>query len=74
MSDAEFYNLGLSGTGNLFIAYRLVEGSAGKTHTVTLGDNPACTCTGFRFRGNCKHLALTMSPSQQAAPEGSINH
>ena len=32
---------------------RKVQGSNGKTYIVSEGK---CTCTGFRFRGTCKHL------------------
>jgi hypothetical protein len=41
----------------------VVQGSGGKTYTVTLGDNPACTCAGFRFRGACKHLEQASAKS-----------
>lgn len=33
-----------------------VQGSAGKTYTVTLGQTTNCTCPGFTFRGDCKHV------------------
>ena len=36
---------------------RLVEGSKGKQYEVTVGPNQkSCTCPGFTFRGNCKHV------------------
>jgi len=34
-----------------------VKGSKGNVYTVTLGDIPKCSCPGFTFRGNCKHIA-----------------
>jgi hypothetical protein len=37
-----------------------VEGSNGRIHTVTLGDTPRCSCEAFRFRGNCKHIAIAL--------------
>lgn len=40
-----------------------VQGSAGKMYTVTLGEKPSCSCTGFRFRGKCKHIDL--APAQR---------
>lgn len=33
-----------------------VQGSKGKTYTVTLGKNRSCTCPGFTFRGSCRHI------------------
>lgn len=36
------------------VQVRTVKGSNGKTYTVT-GDHH-CTCPGFTFRSNCKHL------------------
>lgn len=35
---------------------KLVAGSKGQTYTVTEGRH--CTCTGFTFRGSCKHLRM----------------
>ena len=35
-----------------------VAGSRGDSYTVTLDDNQySCTCSGFRFRGACRHIA-----------------
>jgi len=34
-----------------------VEGSRGATYEVNL-ERGSCTCSGYRFRGKCKHLAL----------------
>jgi hypothetical protein len=35
-----------------------VPGSRGDTYTVTLEDNIySCTCSGFRFRSACRHIA-----------------
>ena len=33
-----------------------VQGSNGKTYTIDR-DQATCTCPGFTFRGQCKHLA-----------------
>ena len=34
-----------------------VKGSKGDEYTVTeLNGNFSCTCSGFRFRGDCKHI------------------
>ena len=34
-----------------------VKGSKGDEYKVTeLNGNYSCTCSGFRFRGNCKHI------------------
>ena len=34
-----------------------VKGSKGNTYTVTKqGDKWKCTCSGFQFRGKCKHI------------------
>lgn len=35
---------------------RTVQGSRGQVYTVTVGARPSCTCTGFAFRGSCKHV------------------
>lgn len=37
------------------IATKEVAGSKGQTYIVNLDDN-TCTCPGFTFRGNCKHV------------------
>lgn len=35
----------------------LVSGSKGSTYTVTEADRGlVCTCSGFQFRGQCKHI------------------
>lgn len=34
-----------------------VAGSSGKTYEVNLEEG-SCTCTGYRYHGRCKHLAL----------------
>ena len=34
---------------------KIVKGSKGQSYTVNL-DEGTCTCTGFRFRGDCKHV------------------
>jgi len=35
-----------------------VAGSRGDTYTVSLdNDQYSCTCSGFRFRGACRHIA-----------------
>lgn len=35
-----------------------VSGSTSDTYTVSLDDNQySCTCSGFKFRGACKHIA-----------------
>jgi hypothetical protein len=35
----------------------IVKGSKGDEYRVTeLNSNYSCTCSGFRFRGNCKHI------------------
>ena len=35
-----------------------VAGSKGDSYTVTLDKNRySCTCSGFRFRGACRHIA-----------------
>lgn len=36
-----------------------VEGSKGNRYTVILEDSVAsCDCTGFKYRGECKHIPL----------------
>lgn len=35
-----------------------VPGSSGNTYTVTLGQKNICDCSGFRYRGNCKHIKI----------------
>ena len=35
---------------------RVVQGSKGAEYRVTLGANSSCTCPGFTFRGDCKHI------------------
>lgn len=36
-----------------------VEGSKGVVHVVSLsGDYPKCSCHAFKFRGDCKHIAI----------------
>lgn len=37
-------------------ALREVKGSKGNSYWVNVQDN-TCTCPGFTFRGNCKHVA-----------------
>jgi SWIM zinc finger len=37
-----------------------VAGSGSNVYTVDL-DNKHCTCTGFSFRGDCKHIAIAES-------------
>ena len=35
----------------------LVQGSKGSTYTVTIGPRgKSCTCSGFQFRHNCRHI------------------
>jgi len=37
--------------------YWVVQGSRGNTYTVEQTDSGlTCTCTGYKFRGKCKHL------------------
>ena len=38
---------------------KIVKGSKGKDYVVTLGSKKNCTCPGFTFRGNCKHIMET---------------
>jgi hypothetical protein len=39
-----------------------VSGSKGDSYTVTLDDNQySCTCSGFKFRGSCRHIAGVQS-------------
>jgi len=40
-----------------------VDGSKGQVYDVTIvGDTPTeCTCTGFKFRRNCRHLAEALT-------------
>lgn len=38
---------------------KIVEGSKGKQYVVTFGSTKNCTCPGFTFRGNCKHIMET---------------
>jgi uncharacterized Zn finger protein len=35
-----------------------VQGSNGAVHTVDLSGRPSCSCTAFKFRGACKHIAI----------------
>lgn len=35
-----------------------VPGSSGNTYTVTLGHTNTCDCSGFRYRGHCKHIQI----------------
>lgn len=39
-----------------------VKGNKGKQYTVTVenGEPKACTCTGFMYRGTCRHLSEAM--------------
>lgn len=39
---------------------KIVKGSKGKEYVVTLGSTKNCTCPGFTFRGNCKHILETI--------------
>lgn len=39
-----------------------VQGSKGDKYYVTLDDSAAsCSCTGFKYRGECKHLEIARS-------------
>ena len=33
-----------------------VVGSKGKTYYITMSETPSCSCPGYQFRGNCKHV------------------
>jgi SWIM zinc finger len=35
---------------------KIVVGSKGNEYTVTWGSKKHCTCPGFTFRGDCKHV------------------
>lgn len=48
-----------------------VAGSKGNTYFVEKTNNGlACTCSGFKFRGECKHVKQFQVGSSQSSPTG----
>jgi len=43
-----------------------ITGSNGNVYTVVLGEQPSCDCTGFKFRGNCKHIGVANEQNKAA--------
>lgn len=41
---------------NSLVEVKEVKGSKGNTYYITMSDDPTCSCPGFTFRGNCKHV------------------
>jgi len=35
---------------------KIIKGSKGQEYVVTIGAKKSCTCPGFTFRGDCKHV------------------
>ena len=41
---------------NSLVEVKEVKGSKGNTYYITMSDDPTCSCPGYTFRGNCKHV------------------
>jgi hypothetical protein len=41
---------------NSQVEVKEVKGSKGNTYYITMTDDPTCSCPGYTFRGNCKHI------------------